>query len=343
VLASALVLEVRNLTVRFPGGAGPVTVVDGVDLAVHTGERVGIVGESGSGKSVTLLSLLGLIDPPGEVGADLIRINGKELPAGDVAAFKRARGRDVALVMQDPLSALSPLFTVGNQLVETIRTRRPISPRDAAIEAVVLLDAVGIPDAPVRAHDYPHQLSGGMRQRVAIALALACEPVLLVADEPTTALDVTIRAQVIELLHRLSVERAMAVVMVTHDFGVLAGFADTLAVMYAGRVVEEGTTDAVYRDPVHPYTRALLASQPRISGPARGRLPVIPGQPPDPARRPAGCPFHPRCPVTMGRARCRRETPALRSFASPVHRAACHFAEELMVNQQGSLVVGGPR
>ena len=330
VSVSAPVLEVRNLTVRFAGAGGPVTVVDGIDLTVHRGERFGIVGESGSGKSMTLLSVLGLIDPPGEMRADLIRLNGRELPAADSAAFRQARGRDVALVMQDPLAALSPLFTVGSQLVETIQAHRHVSRRDAAAEAIALLDAVGIPDPLLRARDYPHQLSGGMRQRVAIALALACDPVLLLADEPTTALDVTIRAQVIALLQRLAAERGMAVIIVTHDFGVLAGFADTLAVMYAGRIVETGPTAAIYRDSIHPYTRALLASQPRISGARRAHLPAIPGQPPDPARRPGGCPFHPRCALSHARARCRIETPPLRTVTTPSHQTACHFAEELV-------------
>jgi oligopeptide transport system ATP-binding protein len=327
-LADAPILEVRNLTVRFPGPDGPVTVVDGVELTVFPGQRFAIVGESGSGKSLTLLSVLGLIDPPGQVSADLIRLNGHDLDPNDYESFKRVRGRDVALVMQDPLAALSPVFSIGDQLAETIRVHRPQSRRAALAEAVGLLEAVGIPDPARRARDYPHQFSGGMRQRVAIALALACDPPLLLADEPTTALDVTISAQVMDLLRRLSDERGMAVVMVSHDLGVLAGFASAMAVMYAGRVVEHGAVDRVYADPAHPYTRALLASQPRISESAQGRLPVIPGQPPDPARLPRGCPFHPRCALTAGRAICRHDVPALRLVAEPARWAACHFAEE---------------
>lgn len=327
-LADAPILEVRNLTVRFPGPDGPVTVVDGVELTVFPGQHFAIVGESGSGKSLTLLSVLGLIDPPGQVSADLIRLNGHDLDPNDNESFKRVRGRDVALVMQDPLAALSPVFSIGDQLVETIRVHRPQSRRAALAEAVGLLEAVGIPDPSRRARDYPHQFSGGMRQRVAIALALACDPPLLLADEPTTALDVTISAQVMDLLRRLSAERGMAVVMVSHDLGVLAGFASAMAVMYAGRVVEQGAVDCIYSDPAHPYTRALLASQPQISETPQGRLPVIPGQPPNPARLPEGCPFHPRCSLTGGRAICRHDAPSLRLVAEPARWAACHFAEE---------------
>jgi oligopeptide/dipeptide ABC transporter ATP-binding protein len=327
----APILEVRGLSVRFPGAEGPVTVVDGVDLTVGRGERFAIVGESGSGKSLTLLSVLGLVDPPGEVRAELIRINGHELDPNDHESFKRVRGRDVALVMQDPLAALSPVFSIGDQLVETIRAHRPASRRAALAEAIELLEAVGIPDPHRRVRDYAHQFSGGMRQRVAIALALACDPPLLLADEPTTALDVTISAQMIDLLRRLSEERGMAVVIVSHDLGVLAGFAEVLTVMYAGRIVEQGEVDRVYPDPAHPYTRALLASQPRIRESQRQRLPVIPGQPPDPARLPQGCSFHPRCSLSGGRAICQHDVPSLRRVA-PERWAACHFAEEQLTD-----------
>jgi oligopeptide/dipeptide ABC transporter ATP-binding protein len=326
--SNAPILEVRGLSVRFPGANGPVTVVDGVDLTVFPGQRFAIVGESGSGKSVTLLSVLGLIDPPGEVRADLIRLNGHDLDPNDNETFKRVRGRDVALVMQDPLAALSPVFSIGDQLVETIRAHRPAPRRAALAEAIELLQAVDIPDPHRRVRDYPHQFSGGMRQRVAIALALACEPPLLLADEPTTALDVTISAQMIDLMRRLSEERGMAVVMVSHDLGVLAGFAGAMAVMYAGRVVEQGEVDRVYPNPAHPYTRALLASQPRIRESQRERLPVIPGQPPDPARLPQGCSFHPRCSLSRGREICQQDAPHLRHVAAPARWAACHFAEE---------------
>ena len=327
----APILEVRGLSVRFPGAEGPVTVVDGVDLTVFPGERFAIVGESGSGKSLTLLSVLGLVDPPGEVRAELIRINGHDLDPNDHESFKRVRGRDVALVMQDPLAALSPVFSIGDQLVETIRVHRPAPRRAALAEAIDLLHAVGIPDPHRRVRDYPHQFSGGMRQRVAIALALACDPKLLLADEPTTALDVTISAQMIDLLRRLSEERGMAVVMVSHDLGVLAGFAEVLTVMYAGRIVEQGPVDRVYPDPAHPYTRALLASQPRIRESQRERLPVIPGQPPDPARLPPGCSFHPRCSLSGGRAICQLDVPCLRRVAASTRWAACHFAEEQLI------------
>jgi oligopeptide/dipeptide ABC transporter ATP-binding protein len=233
--------------------------------------------------------------------------------------------------MQDPLTSLSPVFSIGDQIVETIRNRRHLRPHAAREQAVELLAAVGLPDPRRRISDYPHQLSGGMRQRVAIALALACEPALLIADEPTTALDVTIRAQVIELLLQLSDERGMAILLITHDFGMLAGFAEWIAVMYAGRIVEQGPVDALYAAPTHPYTAALLASQPRISGARHLRLDPIPGHPPDPARRPGGCPFHPRCAVGFGRPRCANETPLLRPMGELGQLTACHYAEELLL------------
>ena len=328
-------LDIRNLRVRFPGPAGPVPVVDGVSFEIRPGQHFGLVGESGSGKSVTALSLLGLINPPGTVEADHIVLAGTTLRPGDHAAFQRVRGRDVALVMQDPLTSLSPVFSVGQQIIETIRHHRQLRPRLAREEAVELLAAVGISDPRARVDDYPHQLSGGMRQRVAIALALACQPALLIADEPTTALDVTIRAQVIELLLRLSDERDMAVLLITHDFGMLAGFAEVVGVMYAGRIVEQGPVNATYATPAHPYTAALLASQPRPRRPRLGRLNPIPGQPPDPAARPPGCPFHPRCAIGSNRLRCAQETPALRPVGPAGQLAACHYAEELVGRATG--------
>ncbi|MGH2616010.1 MAG: ABC transporter ATP-binding protein, partial [Thermomicrobiales bacterium] len=275
------VLAVANLRVRFPGATGPVTVVDGVDLSIGRGERFGLVGESGSGKTVTMLGILGLIDPPGEVTADTIGFAGQRVDPGVPASFRAVRGRIVTLVMQDPLTSLSPLFSIGDQLVETLRHRFAAGRREARREAAALLTAVGIPDPVARLDSYPHQLSGGMRQRVAIALALACRPSLLIADEPTTALDATIRAQVMELLLRLAAEREMAIALITHDFGLLAGFATRVAVMYAGRLVEYGPVEDLFARPAHPYTRALLAAQPRIAGARRERLPAIPGQPPD--------------------------------------------------------------
>ncbi len=322
------VLEVRNLRVAFPGDAGAVTVVDGVDFSVARGQRYGVVGESGSGKSLSMLAALGLVDPPAQVSADGIRINGHDVHAADAGSFQAVRGRDVALVMQDPLTSLSPVFSVGEQVTETLRYRQGLGKRAASGEALALLNAVGIPDPAMRMRAYPHQLSGGMRQRVAIALALACRPSLLIADEPTTALDPTIRAQVMDLLRVLSDRHDMAIVMITHDFGLLAGFAEEVAVLYAGRVVERAPVDAIYARPAHPYTTALIASQPRLDAPLRRRLLAIPGQPPDPASRPAGCSFAPRCARSRGRAVCVQSAPALRPAGVNGQLVACHFAEE---------------
>lgn len=324
------VLEVRNLRVAFPGLDGPVPVVDGVSFAVGRGQRFGIVGESGSGKSLSVLAALGLVDPPAVVAADRIAVNGHEVRPADPGSFRAVRGRDAALVMQDPLTSLSPVFSVGDQVAETLRYRQGLKGRAAAREAVALLAAVGIPDPEARRRAYPHELSGGMRQRVSIALALACRPAVLVADEPTTALDPTIRAQVMELLRALAAERRMAIAMITHDFGLLAGFAEAVAVLYAGRVVERALVEDVYARPAHPYTAALIAAQPRLDAPRRDRLRAIPGQPPDPAHRPSGCPYHPRCALSRGRARCSQEVPLLRPVGAAGQVAACHFAEEAL-------------
>lgn len=336
------VLEVRNLRIAFPGDSGAVTVVDGIDLTVRRGQRFGIVGESGSGKSLSMLAVLGLVDPPAQVSAEGIRINGHDVRPGEPGSFRAVRGREVALVMQDPLTSLSPVFSVGEQLTETLRYRQGLGRRAACGEALALLDAVGIPDPTTRMRAYPHQLSGGMRQRVAIALALACRPALLIADEPTTALDPTIRAQVMDLLRALSDRHDMAIVMITHDLGLLAGFAEEVAVMYAGRVVELAPVDALYARPAHPYTTALIASQPRLDAPLRRRLLAIPGQPPDPAHRPAGCSFAPRCARSGGRADCRQAAPPLRPVGVGSQLVACHFAEEAL-DEAAFLTAGGVR
>lgn len=323
-------LEVRDLVTRFHTAAGPLRAVDGISFAVSPGQRLALVGESGSGKSVTALSILRLIDPPGDVSAAAISFAGRDLLALSPAEMRRVRGRDIAIVLQDPFSSLNPVFSVGEQIAETIRYHEGAARGAARARAVDLLGQVGIPNPAARVDDYPHRFSGGMRQRVAIAIALACNPALLIADEPTTALDVTVQAQVLELLGRLSQERGMAVLLITHNLGVVAGFADDVAVMYAGRIVECGHVEEIFYRPGNPYTRALLAAQPRFDEEGGERLAAIPGAPPNPLDRPPGCAFHPRCPQRRGRERCARDDPTLRPALGPGHLSACHFLEELV-------------
>ncbi len=304
-------------------------VVDGVNIRAFPRQRIGIAGESGSGKTLTALAILGLLDPPATVEAGTLMIQGRVVAPHERKAMRQVRGREIALVLQDPFTSLSPVYRVGDQLVETIRHHQQMTKSAAKAEALRLLQSTGIPDANQRFHSYPHQLSGGMRQRVALALALACQPRLLIADEPTTALDVTIQAEVMELLRRLVAEREMSAIVISHNLGLLASFADEIIIMYAGRIVEQGPVSAVYRAPRHPYTQALLASQPSMMAQRQARLAAIPGQPPDPACRPLGCPFHPRCSLWRGRSICVSEIPRLRPAGEPGQLAACHFSNEL--------------
>jgi oligopeptide/dipeptide ABC transporter ATP-binding protein len=331
VTASEPLLDVRSLRVVLRDPRGDVSLVDDVSFAVGRGRRFALVGESGSGKTLTALSLLRLIDAPCSASADRLAFEGRDLQSLSQSELRHLRGSRIGFVMQDPFVSLSPVFTVGQQIVETIRTHEPVRRAAAKERAVELLASVGIDDPRRRASAYPHTLSGGMRQRVAIAIALACSPSLIIADEPTTALDVTIQAQVMELLMRLSVDHGTAVLLISHDLGVVAEFAEQIAVMYAGRIVETGTTGAVYGSPRHPYTRALLASQPRRTPGASGRrqrLRPIRGAPPIPGEHLDGCPFHPRCDTWRSRNRCAAELPPLRTIAAG-HESACHFAEEL--------------
>ena len=289
-------LDVRGLRTVFPTRRGPLAACDGVGFEIAAGEALGVVGESGSGKSVTFLSVLGLVRPPGRIEAGEIRFAGRDLrrlPPGELRAL---RGRMIALAMQDALSALNPALTVGTQLVETLRSHG--MPGDHRVEAVRLLTRVGIPDAANRLADYPHQFSGGMRQRVMIAISLAARPKLLVADEPTTALDVTIRAQVLDLLDELRAEQGLAVAMITHDLAVVAERCPRVMVMYAGQVVETGPTAEVVAAPRHPYSRGLMESLPRLEDPDRSLHP-IPGQVPDLAAVDAGCRFRNRCSLAI--------------------------------------------
>ena len=297
-------LEVRNLRVRFNG----FTAVDGVDLDVAAGELLGIVGESGSGKSVSMMALMGLIDAPGQVTADALRFDGHDLLTMSAAQRRRIIGKDVAMVFQDALNSLNPSHTVGNQVREVLRVHLGL--RGAALEARVLelFERVEIPAAKTRLNAYPHEMSGGMNQRVMIAMAIACEPRLLIADEPTTALDVTIQAQVMDLLLRLQREQGMGLVLITHDLAVVATMAQRVAVMYAGQVVETASTDTLFEQPRHPYTQALLAALPEHNRGAR-RLSALPGIVPGRNDRPAGCLLAPRC--SHVQPRCQAERPEL--------------------------------
>ncbi|WP_118132810.1 ABC transporter ATP-binding protein [Oceanicella sp. SM1341] len=311
-------LEVSGLTVSFRTEDGLVEAVRGISFAIAPGEIMGLVGESGSGKSQTLLALMGLITSPNAVLSGSVRFRGQELVGLGRRALDRIRGRDMAMIFQDPMTALTPVHTVGAQIVEQIRAHERISPRAARARAVELISAVGIPAPADVAGRYPHQLSGGMRQRAVIAMALSCNPALLIADEPTTALDVTVQAQILELIGRLRDEFGSAVILVTHDLGVVAEIADTVRVMYAGKVVEEGSKRDLFTAPQHPYAWGLFASIPPLEGARPARLSAIPGTPPRLSALPAGCAFRPRC--AHAHAAC-AAMPALTGEGG--HRAAC--------------------
>jgi oligopeptide/dipeptide ABC transporter ATP-binding protein len=320
------VLEVEDLHVEFTVDGGVVRAVDGVSLALAPGERVAVVGESGSGKTVTALAVMGLVELPGRITAGDVRFDGRSLVGLGEDEYRALRGRDLAMVFQDPMTALNPALRIGAQVAEAITVHDPSATRAGArARSVELLEQVGIGSAAQRARDYPHQLSGGMRQRVLLAMALANRPRVLIADEPTTALDVTNQAQILELLDSIRRDLGLAVVLVTHDLGVVAGHADRVVVMYAGRVVEEGAVDDVFASPRHPYTRGLLASVPSAST-ARGALTPIAGSPPNLLQVPAGCAFHPRCPFAQ--ARCSESVPVLEPVG-PGHRVACIRVAEL--------------
>ena len=311
-------LEVRNLRVEFPTRRGTLVALDDVSFEIAPGEILGVVGESGAGKSLTGAAIIGLLDPPGRVASGEIRFDGRRIDNLPYDEMRKVRGRQIGAIFQDPLTSLNPLYTVGRQLVETITTHLPVSADEARKRAIRLLQETGIPAPEVRIDQYPHQFSGGMRQRVVIALALAAEPKLIVADEPTTALDVSIQAQIISLLRRLCKDHGAAVMLVTHDMGVIAETCDRVAVMYAGRIVEIGPVHDVIHAPAHPYTAGLMGSIPAMDE-DRERLLQIDGAMPRLTAIPKGCAFNPRCPRVFDR--CRVERPEL--LAAGTTRAAC--------------------
>ena len=341
--ARELVLDVRDLETNYYTHDGVVKAVRKVSLEIERGHRVGVVGESGSGKSALALSVLGLIEPPGRVVGGSVVLNGRDIAKFSDRQLQKVRGREVSLVFQDPMTALDPVKTIGAQIAETILRHRRIGKRAARRNAVDLLRDVEVPHADRRLDDYPHQYSGGMRQRVLIAIALANEPDLVIADEPTTALDVTTQAQVLDVLERLVTERKTAVMLITHNLGVVAEFCDRVFVMYAGRLVERACADDLFARQAHPYSEALLRSVLRPDRLRRGPLPTIPGFPPSLAHLPPGCPFEPRCPVGQGLDVCRTQVPlpvAVGDPADPVV-AECHFAEERWSGAVPSSASGG--
>ena len=313
-----MILSVRDLRVSFRTERGLLRVLDGVSFDVNEGEVLGIVGESGSGKTMTVLAVMGLITDPNAVIEGSIRYRGREFVGLPAREMRQLRGREIAMIFQDPMTALTPVYTIGWQIAEQILTHQKVTKAQAWARAVELLEEVGIPRPEEAVHRYPHQLSGGMRQRAVIAMALTCNPALLVADEPTTALDVTVQAQILDLLRRLQEKHGSAIIFITHDLGVMAELADRIMVMYAGRVVERAGRDALFANPRHPYTIALLDSIPPLEGPRPHRLQSIAGAPPSLLALPPGCAFAPRCPSRM--PACDLARPPLPAGA---HAAAC--------------------
>ncbi len=314
-------IEVRNLQTQFFTQDGIVHAVNGISYEVAEGETVAIVGESGSGKSVGVMSLIRLIpEPPGKIVNGEVNFDGQDLLQLKEEELRQIRGNRIAMIFQDPMTSLNPVLTIGRQITESLELHLNMNRGESRSRAIELLELVGIPDAGARLDDYPHQFSGGMRQRVMIAMGLSCNPQLLIADEPTTALDVTIQAQIVDLVRRLQSELGMAIIWITHDLGVVAGMADRVLVMYAGFIVEEGPVDVIYGQPRHPYTLGLLRSIPRLDLGRQKRLIPIEGLPPDLLDPPKSCPFSPRCPFVIDK--CREENPPLMSL-SPVRKSAC--------------------
>jgi oligopeptide/dipeptide ABC transporter ATP-binding protein len=314
-------LEVKGLRTEFRSGGSSFAAVDGISFSLAPGETLGIVGESGCGKSVTSLSIMRLVpNPPGRITGGEIKLEGRNLLDLPESEMRAVRGDDIAMIFQEPMTSLNPVQTVGEQIVEAVQLHRSLSAADARARALEMLQLVKIPSPETRLDEYPHQLSGGMRQRVMIAMALACDPKLLIADEPTTALDVTIQAQILDLLRDLRERTGAAIMLITHDLGVVAELAHRVIVMYSGRIVEEAPVGLLFADPQHPYTLGLLGSIPRLGSDGDERLTAIEGVVPNPYALPPGCRFSPRCPLAD--QKCRAEQPALREIA-PGHRAAC--------------------
>ncbi len=319
-------LELENLHTTFRTDDGVVLAVNGVSLQVRAGETLGIVGESGCGKSVTAFSIMRLIpSPPGEITRGKVKLRGRNLLDISGEEMRLLRGNEISMIFQEPMTALNPVYTAGNQIMEAIRLHQKVGKAEARKRAIEMLELVGIPSPEQRVDEYPHQLSGGMRQRVMIAMALSCNPSVLIADEPTTALDVTIQAQILDLLKKLQKEMGMAIILITHDLGVVAQTADHVAVMYAGRIVEQAPVGELFRSPRHPYTIGLLESIPRMNE-RKDRLSVIPGTVPPPTAFPPGCAFHPRCPF-IGEG-CRDEIQVLETV-EPGHEVRCHRWREV--------------
>jgi oligopeptide/dipeptide ABC transporter ATP-binding protein len=325
-------LSIRDLAVEFSTEDGVVHAVDGISYDVFPGETLGIVGESGSGKSVSTMSILGLIpQPPGRIVSGTAMFKGKDLLKMKKRELRQFRGDELAMVFQDPMTSLNPVIKIGEQLAEAIETHYPKEPKDKVKARVIeLLRLVGVPNPAQRYTQYPHEFSGGMRQRAMIAMSIANSPSLLIADEPTTALDVTIQAQVLEVLKTVQAETSAATILITHDLGIVAELCERVIVMYAGKIVEHGDVHTIFQNPRHPYTIGLMDSLPKLTDDEEWLRP-IPGQPPSLINRPSGCAFHPRCFLSQGRLRCHEEVPALRTADGGVgHTSACHFAEELI-------------
>jgi len=334
-------LSIENLQTHFFTDDGVVRAVDGVSYDIRPGETLAVVGESGSGKSVTALSILKLIpSPPGRIVGGRILFRGRDLVTASDQEMRRIRGKEISMIFQEPMTSLNPVYTCGEQIIEAVVLHEEVDRKEARERAIAMLKLVGIPLPEQRVDEYPHQMSGGMRQRVMIAMALACRPSILIADEPTTALDVTIQAQILELLKRLQAELGMAVLLITHDLGVVAETADRVAVMYAGQVVEYCDARAAFRRTLHPYTGGLLASLPRLGGGRRDALRVIPGTVPNPAHFPRACRFHPRCPVVQ--ERCRLHDPPVLVFDGD-HESRCWRADEIASGRLSPVGEEAPR
>lgn len=331
-------LQVKDLITGFFTDKGLLVAVDGISFHVNEAETVCIVGESGSGKSVTSLSVMRLIDyDNGAILGGEILFKGQDLAKLSQEEMRKIRGGDIAMIFQDPMTALNPVFPIGDQIAEAVMLHEAATPQQAMARAIEMLGLVGIPEPATRAKQYPHEFSGGMRQRAMIAVALACNPTLLIADEPTTALDVTIQAQILDLLRQLKKELNMAIMLITHDLGVAAEMADRIIVMYAGKIVEEGTVYQIFDEPLHPYTMGLLASIPGYEGERGGRLHTIAGSIPNIANMPSGCRFHPRCPHAT--EMCRAQEPPMVSHGD--HKVACWYADDLALARRTAAEKGG--